>query len=142
MSFGEMKDFERRTETNFLGSMNGEIWYLPNDTPRAAILEAAATLKVPRRDPRPILGALKRLWLSTKHEKMSEADRDELFRAYADRLSSYPEEACASVLISIERTSKFFPAWSDIESALSERLGWRGTALQNLRGYIQRNQPQ
>lgn len=135
MSFSEMKAFERQHDCQHFGYVSGEIWYLPNSTVPEQIKRVADALNPEPADSEFIRMALYQLWLTTRHERMPAQDRDAMLTIYVQNLSAYPVNAVRSVLMSFANNAVFFPAWAEVNQALTDILGWRGQLLTHLRNY-------
>lgn len=139
-TYADLIDYELRNNLAYLGRFLGAIWYLPRDIETNTLMSAANLLRHRSEDNAALRLAVYQLWLVTKHEKMSEADRDAMILVYVDRLASYPPAAVQSVLALLATTAKFFPAWSEIDELLGEVVGDRHQLLAALRRAIMKLQ--
>jgi hypothetical protein len=135
MSFSEMKQFEAANRCHYFGFVRGEIWYLPEATTPDQIKFVANAMNTEPADSEFIRVALYQLWLTTRHEKMPAEDRNAMLTIYVQNLSAYPVNAVRAVLTGMANDAVFFPAWSEINAALTGILGWRGQLLTALRNY-------
>lgn len=142
MSFAETKIFERKHSCQYFGFVRGEVWYLPNATTPEAIKRVADALNPEPADSEFIRLALYQIWLTTRHEKMPVEDRDAMLTIYVQNLSAYPVNAVRAVLTGMANDALFFPAWSEINAALTGILGWRGQLLTALRNYATKRKAQ
>lgn len=136
MTFAEMRVFERERDCTFLGKINGEIWYLPNSTTPEQVQQVTDRISPQQHDSEGIRLAIYQLWLTTRHEKMSPDDRDDMLRIYLTNLCSYPEQAVRAVLNHFAATAIFFPTWAEIDTELQTLFGWRARLITALRSYV------
>lgn len=132
-SYAEIRDFEERTSTSYFGHFDHRVWYVPNDIPLPRIVEAAEELKPVPADTGEMRVALYQLWLTTKHEKLNQDDREAMLTVYTKRLSEYPADFVAYVLSDLSDNCKFFPSWAEIKEPLTGLMGWRSVMLSALR---------
>jgi len=114
----------------------GSDWFLPQTITADYLQEAARRLKDEPVDSDVIRRALLELWYSTKHEKMSEQDRNAMILLYAQRLSAHPPKHVALVLNDMSETSTFFPSWSEISARLGNISGERHALINALRRFL------
>ena len=135
MTFADQKAFERTQDLLYFyaPSPNGRVLYLPRSTPRSKVMDVVRQIEPVPADRDKVLPALYALWLSTKHEKMSEEDRNAMLTLYADGLAAYPAEAVDAIVAEMRETQKFWPAWMEIVERLDRITGWRGRIIRALR---------
>jgi hypothetical protein len=136
MTFAEMRSFEMENDLRYLGWADGAIQYLPKTVTRGAITDVAGSLTDPVNDTGLIRASVYELWLTTRHEKMTPEDRDAMLILYAKRLTGYPQGVVEVVLGMIVITSKWFPAWSEVQSEINVITGARVSLLTALRRFL------
>ena len=133
-----MREYEDANGLQYLGKFNGEVRYIPKSTDESTILGVVDSLKGADCDEGAVRIALYEIWLTTKHEKTSEADRDAMLMVYVKRLTDYPAQAIWLVLSEISQESKFFPAWAEIKERLDALMGWRSELIGALRRVLKK----
>ena len=122
--YAEQVRVKRETGSAWFGIFDGLDHLIPIDTPDHVLEEAEIRVGgVTDRDPR-IMQGLVSLWLTTKHEKLSEADKEDTLKEYDRKLSGYPPHL-ALAAISDAASHHFFPSWSQMEENLTAHGGWR-----------------
>lgn len=133
-SFRSIKTFEQENRARLFGYFDGRMFYLPDATPTATLHEAAASLETVESDTGEMRRLLADLWLSTKHERMADADRDAMLVLFVRRLAAYPKPVVLAVLANLNETAEWFPKWAELQAQLAPLCGWRTamrTALRN-----------
>lgn len=132
-TFGEILSFQSMHKCRSFYVHNGVNYYIPNSISDNRLLEAATALKHNSLDTGEVRRALYEIWLTTKHRKMEEADRDAMLMVYTQKLSHYPKETVVLVLKELSDHAPFFPAWSEIKEKVDEYGGQRLALLNSLR---------
>lgn len=125
-----------REDRVWLVNVFGGEYYVPRQLTRERIIEAGRQLAPVSDDTSEIRLALFRLWLTTKHEKMHEDDRDALILEYVRRLSIYPSEIVELVLHEISQKLAFWPAWAEIAAHAQNYMTPRTRLLDALRLHL------
>jgi hypothetical protein len=133
MSYADQRNFERRNNMIYLGSIGGTVRYVPNDILPEQIMYVVDSLSGHPMDSGEMRRALYELFLTTKHKQMTQADRDAMLMIYVERLSAYPSSVVEIVLRNFTSKNPFFPAWSEIEAELRQIMGWRFDMIAALR---------
>ena len=128
-----MKAFERDHKVKYLGYFDGFTQYIPLSVTVAGMTEIVDLLSNPGQNSDQIKNAIYELWLTTKHEKLSEDDRTNLLAIYFTKLKMYPPQSVAFVLRDFGDTSHFFPSWAEIKIVLDQHSGWRNQLIRCLR---------
>jgi len=128
-----MKAFERDQKVKYLGYFDGFTQYIPLSVTVAGMTEIVDVLSDPGQNSDQIKNAIYELWLTTKHEKLSEDDRTNLLGIYFTKLKMYPPQSVAYVLRDFGDTAHFFPSWAEIKIVLDQQSGWRNQLIRCLR---------
>lgn len=128
-----MKAFEQDNQVSYLGFFKGANRYVPTAMTVAEIRGIAEQIAHPVQDTGDVRVAIYQLWLTTKHEKMNEQDRDAMLMTYVERCARYPQAAVLSVIETFSETKHFFPSWAEFKAALDEFSGWRASMVSALR---------
>jgi hypothetical protein len=136
-----MKEFEAEHKVRYLGYFDGYVQYIPLSVTIAVMTEIVEMLQNPSQNSDKIKNAIYELWLTTKHEKLSEDDRTNLLAIYFTKLKMYPPQSVAFVLRDFSDTSHFFPSWAEIKVVLDKHSGWRNQLIRCLRAVATQNKP-
>lgn len=128
-TYADIRAFEIDTRSRWLVRIRNLDWFIPASTTKAQVIDAAKMLHRQATPSQSLRSALVQLWLVTRHQKVSDDDRDATLQLYADRLASYPADHVALALYQLSETATFFPSWSEIAQLLKECDVDRSTLL-------------
>ncbi|MBE3637374.1 hypothetical protein [Mangrovicoccus algicola] len=118
-TWANIKDIERNSDGMYLCRLHRRSWFVPKAVTKDQVAAAAAALIDQPADTAALRVALYQLWLSTKHEKMAEEDRNAMLTIYARNLAIYPAEQVRLVLAEYAEKEKFWPSWAELHTRLS-----------------------
>lgn len=138
MSYADMIVFQAKHRVRYLGFVRKSVWYLPDDLPDHTIIDFARELMPRATQPDAVKAALNQLYLTTKHARLSDQDRETMLQTYLNGMLAYPDHAIRLALSHLAADNEFFPPWSEVRDSLHAILGWRADLLVALRNFIRK----
>lgn len=133
-SYADLHQFQQVNNCMFLGVFFNTTWYVPRTITKEKIKKAAQIASPYQEDKHQrITEALKSLWLTTKHEKLDQRDREQLFKTYADQLQDYQLAPVLDALKQAGRDEKFFPAINELMTRVEMTLSNSARLVKALR---------
>jgi len=131
--YADMRAFKQSRQAEYLGHWDGNTFYLTLPLDQSVIQAVVRELAGFPMDSAEMRVSLYQLWLTTKHAKMNEDDRDAMLTVYVSKLKGYPKEATSFIIADMTEECPFFPSWSEIRDRLKLYMGWRGDMITALR---------
>lgn len=119
LSFSEQKAFEQKHDVIYLGVFLDNHWFIPTALPDENFNGALVRLSKPNDRPFDVKKALYELWLTTRHQDLTDQDTKAMLNVYFERLKDYRATAVLLVLQEFSESSKWFPSWSEISDRLT-----------------------
>ncbi len=119
LSFSEQKAFEQKHDVIYLGVFLDNHWFIPSALPDENFNGALVRLSKPNDRPFDVKKALYELWLTTRHQDLTDQDTKAMLNVYFERLKDYRATAVLLVLQEFSESSKWFPSWSEISDRLT-----------------------
>jgi|DEB0MinimDraft_12_1074336.scaffolds.fasta_scaffold16781_3 hypothetical protein len=139
--FADMKAFEKANSVRYLGFFNGFVQYMPLGITTDQMSLAVDHVQSSTVHSDALKSAIYELWLTTKHEKLSEDDKAALLGIYFNKLKMYPTASVQIVMREFGDKSHFFPSWAEIKTELDTHSGWRIQLVNALRRIVKKPAP-
>jgi hypothetical protein len=136
MTYAETLDHEARTGTRHLMALQGRSVFIPADLPTSTVQHVVSLITPEWHDDGRIRVALYELYLTTKHTKLADEDRNDMVAVYLKRLAAYDRGVTLLVLAEMALTANFWPSWKELQDAIEERSGWATQLTTALRLFL------